>query len=181
MDLKLKRNGFVYNMAYAWRHAYKQPPKETTLCKLFWRCMFSIAFIWPCVFIGFIAGILFGYRPALWREDCWRGSQLLVPYKSWPSFTKEKIRVIPAFVIILMTVALAITYLLCLFVHNTPHMVLWCEAMLVWLWRSHILMSAMSGASLFLLVGYGLIQFQKTETCDNRDGWEESCTGNKKR
>ena len=97
--MKIIRDSLSYKIAYN-HPLYFAPPEETTLCRFFWRFVFSLLISWPLfvlaaavlwvVFslifppVATLVGFLFGYRPnqkILWCRFMEDGSRIMEQFQ----------------------------------------------------------------------------------------------------
>src|SRR5439155_13613131 len=69
-----------------WSHAHFRPPPTTNLCRLFWRSVISLIFVWPFMSLLALVGFWFAKRPPLYYDECHHPltAPALVPYRRWP-------------------------------------------------------------------------------------------------
>ncbi|HEX8974569.1 MAG TPA: hypothetical protein VF817_03730 [Patescibacteria group bacterium] len=94
--MKIKKEGFVYKVAYGLSGGC---PRKTNLCKLFWRFLLMFFIGWPIVgiaycaihfifyiffpAIGYTLGFWIAHRPPVFKGD-YKGDSL-IPYDKWPT------------------------------------------------------------------------------------------------
>ncbi len=81
--MQLKRNGFVYKVAYDWS---SNDTYETSVCTLFWRFLFGFFVVWPLGLLLIFGLILPWGVLALAAVPSFSGEtdELYVPIKKWP-------------------------------------------------------------------------------------------------
>lgn len=159
--IELDPDGFVYRVAYAWRHGLRVPPAKTNLCPLFWRCVLSCIFVWPFVVLGFLIGLPFAARPRIYKSDRQRNNDsVLVIYDTWPTVFAEKVRVMPIVVILMIGIPSGIVFLC---YEQGPRAFRWWVSIVAWLWTSHILFFILWALAALNFLGFAFVRFKKTE------------------